>query len=84
MFDEEMKYLHDNGFRVITLSDIGYGENSHSFHIKAIGVAHIERCGPNYAKHIGSTCPTIDIIMFKDKVMSQAMVQALLVHLASA
>jgi hypothetical protein len=84
MSEEEMKYLHDIAFRVITLSDIGYGENSHSFHIKAIGVAHIERCGPNYAKHIGSTCPTIDIIMFKDKVMSQAMVQALLVHLASA
>jgi hypothetical protein len=44
MFDEEMKYLHDDGFRVITLIDIGYGENSNSFHIKAIGIVHIERC----------------------------------------
>jgi hypothetical protein len=49
MFDEEMKYLHDDGFRVIALIDIGYGENSNSFHIKAIGIVHIERCTPNYA-----------------------------------
>lgn len=33
-----MKYLHDNGFRVITLSDLGYDENSNSFYIKTVGV----------------------------------------------
>ena len=32
LFDKEMKYLHDNGFRVITLSDLGYDKNSNSLH----------------------------------------------------
>jgi polysaccharide deacetylase len=31
LFEAEMKYLHDNGFRVITFSDLGYDENSNSF-----------------------------------------------------
>jgi peptidoglycan/xylan/chitin deacetylase (PgdA/CDA1 family) len=35
LFEAEMKYLHDNGFRVITFSDLGYDENSNSFHIKS-------------------------------------------------
>jgi hypothetical protein len=35
LFSAEMKYLHDNGFRVITLSDLGYDENSNSFYIKS-------------------------------------------------
>jgi hypothetical protein len=26
--DAEMKYLHDNGFKVITMADIGYEEDS--------------------------------------------------------
>ena len=26
LFDSEMKYLHDNGFKVVTMSDIGYYE----------------------------------------------------------
>jgi len=34
LFEAEMKYLHDNGFRVITFSDLGYDENSNSFYIK--------------------------------------------------
>jgi peptidoglycan/xylan/chitin deacetylase (PgdA/CDA1 family) len=34
LFDAEMKYLHDNGVRVITLSDLGYDENSNSLYIK--------------------------------------------------
>jgi hypothetical protein len=29
-----MKYLHDNGVKVITMSDLGYDENSRSLYIK--------------------------------------------------
>ena len=35
LFDAEMKYLYDNGFKVITMADIGYDENSKSLDIKA-------------------------------------------------
>jgi hypothetical protein len=34
LFDAEMGYLHDNGFRVLTMSDLGYDENSQSLYIK--------------------------------------------------
>ena len=34
LFEAEMKYLHDNGFRVITFADLGYDENSNSLYIK--------------------------------------------------
>jgi peptidoglycan/xylan/chitin deacetylase (PgdA/CDA1 family) len=34
LFDTEMKYLQDNGFRVLTLSDLGYDENKNYFYIK--------------------------------------------------
>src|ERR687888_132622 len=34
LFDAEMKYLHDNGFKVITMSDLGYDENSKSLYIR--------------------------------------------------
>ena len=34
LFDAEMKYLHDNGFKVITMTDLGYDENSNSLYIK--------------------------------------------------
>jgi hypothetical protein len=34
LFDAEMKYLHDNGFKVITMADLGYDENSQSPYIK--------------------------------------------------
>jgi peptidoglycan/xylan/chitin deacetylase (PgdA/CDA1 family) len=34
LFDQEMKYLHDNGFRVITLSDLGYNENGNYLYLK--------------------------------------------------
>jgi peptidoglycan/xylan/chitin deacetylase (PgdA/CDA1 family) len=40
LFEAEMKYLHDNAFRVITLSDLGYDENTNSFYIKTIGLVH--------------------------------------------
>jgi hypothetical protein len=31
LFDELMKYLHDNGFRVLTLKQIGYDTQSNKF-----------------------------------------------------
>ena len=34
LFDKEMKYLHDNGIRVITMSDLGYDENSNFLYIR--------------------------------------------------
>ncbi len=34
LFDSEMRYLYNNGFKVITMSDIGYDENSQSLYIK--------------------------------------------------
>jgi hypothetical protein len=34
LFEAEMKYLHDIGFRVITFADLGYDENSNSLYIK--------------------------------------------------
>jgi hypothetical protein len=34
LFDTEMKYLHDNGFKVITMSDIEYNENTKYMYIK--------------------------------------------------
>jgi peptidoglycan/xylan/chitin deacetylase (PgdA/CDA1 family) len=34
LFDAEMKYLHDNGFRVLTMADLGYDENNNYLYIK--------------------------------------------------
>jgi peptidoglycan/xylan/chitin deacetylase (PgdA/CDA1 family) len=34
LFDEEMKYLHDNGFEVLSISDIGYDEQNNSLYLK--------------------------------------------------
>jgi peptidoglycan/xylan/chitin deacetylase (PgdA/CDA1 family) len=34
LFDTEMRYLHDNGFKVLTLSELGYDENNNSLYIK--------------------------------------------------
>jgi peptidoglycan/xylan/chitin deacetylase (PgdA/CDA1 family) len=34
LFDAEMKYLHDSGFRVITISDLAYNGNSKYLYIK--------------------------------------------------
>ncbi len=36
LFSAEMKYLHDNGFKVITMSDLGYDTNSKSLYIKGL------------------------------------------------
>jgi peptidoglycan/xylan/chitin deacetylase (PgdA/CDA1 family) len=34
LFDQEMKYLHDNGFRVLTLTQLGYDPINNVFYIK--------------------------------------------------
>ena len=34
LFDAEMRYLYDNGFKVITMADLGYDENTKSLYIK--------------------------------------------------
>jgi peptidoglycan/xylan/chitin deacetylase (PgdA/CDA1 family) len=34
LFKDEMKYLHDNGFRVLTMADLGYDENDKVLYIK--------------------------------------------------
>jgi hypothetical protein len=34
LFDAEMKYLYDNGFKVLTMSDLGYDENSNYLYVK--------------------------------------------------
>lgn len=34
LFDREMKYLYDNGFRVLKLTDLGYYDDEHRFYIK--------------------------------------------------
>jgi peptidoglycan/xylan/chitin deacetylase (PgdA/CDA1 family) len=34
LFDKEMKYLYDNGFRVITMSDLGYNKTNNHLYIK--------------------------------------------------
>ena len=34
LFDAEMKYLHDNGFKVITMADLGYDENNNYLFIR--------------------------------------------------
>ncbi|HZI70636.1 MAG TPA: hypothetical protein VFD60_05695 [Nitrososphaeraceae archaeon] len=41
LFDAEMKYLHDNGFRVLTMADLGYDENSNSLYIKTIEIVDV-------------------------------------------
>jgi peptidoglycan/xylan/chitin deacetylase (PgdA/CDA1 family) len=34
LFEREIKYLHDNGFKVLTMADIGYDENSNYLYLK--------------------------------------------------
>jgi hypothetical protein len=34
LFDMEMKYLHDNGFEVLAMSDLGYNQTSNKLYIK--------------------------------------------------
>ncbi len=34
LFAQEMKYLHDNGFRVLTIKDLGYDTKNNFLYIK--------------------------------------------------
>ena len=34
LFDTEMRYMYGNEFKVLTMSDLGYDENSQSLYIK--------------------------------------------------
>lgn len=34
LFDMEMKYIYDNGFKVLTMSDLGYNQTSNQIYIK--------------------------------------------------
>ncbi|HYT44604.1 MAG TPA: hypothetical protein VEP90_19900, partial [Methylomirabilota bacterium] len=34
LFSQEMKYLHDNNFRVIRVSDLGYNQTTNTLYIK--------------------------------------------------
>ena len=34
LFRAEMKYLHDNGFKVMTMKDLGYDEMSNRLYVK--------------------------------------------------
>jgi hypothetical protein len=36
LFEQEMEYLHDNGFKVITLGDLGYDDNQERFYVKNV------------------------------------------------
>lgn len=34
LFNEEMKYLHDNAFKVLSMADLGYNEGNNSLYLK--------------------------------------------------
>ena len=38
LFGKEMKYLDDNDFRVITISDLSYDDNNHSLYVKDVAL----------------------------------------------
>jgi peptidoglycan/xylan/chitin deacetylase (PgdA/CDA1 family) len=44
LFSQEMKYLHDNGFKVLMMSDLQYNDSSNSLYIKEPNNALIKNC----------------------------------------
>jgi len=46
LFDAEMKYLYDNGFRVLTMADLVYDESTHQLYMAHIGPSTINQIGP--------------------------------------
>jgi peptidoglycan/xylan/chitin deacetylase (PgdA/CDA1 family) len=44
LFSREMKYLHDNGFKVLMMSDLQYNDSSNSLYIKEPNNALIKNC----------------------------------------
>ena len=45
LFDREMKYLHDNGFKVLTVNDLGYDTKNNFLYIKP-SVAQLTAANP--------------------------------------
>ena len=45
LFDREMKYLHDNGFKVLTINDLGYDTKNNFLYIKPF-VAQLTGANP--------------------------------------
>jgi len=44
LFSDEMKYLHDNGFKVLKTSDLGYNSNTNYLYIKGTVDSHMKNC----------------------------------------
>ncbi|HET7147161.1 MAG TPA: polysaccharide deacetylase family protein [Candidatus Nitrosopolaris sp.] len=40
LFDQEMRYLHDNGFKVLRMNQLGYDTTNHFFYIKNVPIAN--------------------------------------------
>ena len=38
LFEKEMKYLHDNNFHVVTISDLSYNENDHFLYVQDVAL----------------------------------------------
>ena len=36
LFNQLMKYLHDNGFKVLTFKQLGYDTNTNTFYLKGV------------------------------------------------
>jgi peptidoglycan/xylan/chitin deacetylase (PgdA/CDA1 family) len=49
LFDQEMKYLHDNGFRVLTLTQLGYDPINNVFYIKSLPTSSSANSATNTA-----------------------------------
>ena len=45
LFDREMKYLHDNGFKVLTINNLGYDTKNNFLYIKPF-VAQLTAANP--------------------------------------
>jgi hypothetical protein len=47
LFAAEMKYLYDNGFKVLTMHNIGYNQNNNHIYVKAPGTTESGTPNPN-------------------------------------
>ena len=36
LFEQDMKYLHDNGFKVLTMNQLGYNPQNNSFYLNGV------------------------------------------------
>jgi len=44
LFSKEMKYLHDNGFLVLKISDLGYNQSTNYIYIKGLTNSQMKNC----------------------------------------